>query len=115
MRHDVAPVAHGVTDAEKDGFVFGARTRQRFFSPKMPVYRVVGVLQQAGRSFMRESVGYRIDSISCRRRLRGFNLFQCRECQIYNCRPLPVFQAETAVNPVEAPDQHSFLVTGLYK
>src|SRR6266511_6095536 len=50
--HHVAPVAGGVADREQDRLVLLARLGQRLGTPREPVDRVVGVLQQvrAGRS-----------------------------------------------------------------
>src|SRR5205809_5227110 len=44
--HDVAPVAGGVANAEQNWFVFLLGFLQGFFAPWVPIYGVVGVLQQ---------------------------------------------------------------------
>ena len=46
VRHDVAPVARAVADAQQDGPVLGARAARTPRPPGVPVHRVVGVLQQ---------------------------------------------------------------------
>ena len=46
--HDVAPVAGGVADAEQDRLVFRLRAPEGFLPPRMPVHRVVGVLEEVG-------------------------------------------------------------------
>ena len=48
VRHDVTPMAGGVANAQEDRFVFGLRFSQGFFTPGVPVYRVVGVLEKIG-------------------------------------------------------------------
>jgi hypothetical protein len=37
-----------VTDAEEDGFIFGAGLGKRLFAPGIPVHGVIGVLEQVG-------------------------------------------------------------------
>src|SRR5215469_12169725 len=54
--HDVAPVTGGVADAEQDGFVFVLRLFQRLLAPRVPVYRVMRVLQQVGARLVDEPV-----------------------------------------------------------
>ncbi len=46
MRHDVAPMAGGVTDREQDRFAAGLGLRQRLRPPGSPMHRVVLVLEQ---------------------------------------------------------------------
>ena len=48
VRHHVAPVAGGVADREQDRPVLPPRPLQRLLAPRVPVHRVVGVLQQVG-------------------------------------------------------------------
>ena len=43
--HDVAPVAGGVPDGEEDRLVLVPRLGERLLAPRVPVHRVVGVLQ----------------------------------------------------------------------
>jgi hypothetical protein len=45
MLHDVAPMASGVTDGEKNGLIFGARFAERLLTPRKPVDWIVGVLE----------------------------------------------------------------------
>ena len=59
----MAPVAGGVTDAEKDRFVFGARFLERLGAPGKPVHGIVGVLKQVGRFFPDKTVGVRVNSL----------------------------------------------------
>ena len=54
--HDMAPVAGGITDRQQDRLVFAARFFQRFRAPRVPVDRVVGVLQQVGTGLAGEVV-----------------------------------------------------------
>jgi len=46
--HHVAPVAGGVAYADDEQLVFVRRFGQRLVSPRVPVYRVAGVLKQVG-------------------------------------------------------------------
>src|SRR6185437_6498999 len=41
MRHDVTPMAGGVTDREQDWLILGARPRKRLVAPGIPIYRIV--------------------------------------------------------------------------
>jgi uncharacterized membrane protein YbaN (DUF454 family) len=54
--HDVAPVAGGVADRQEDRFVFSAGAGESLVSPRVPVDRVVLVLQQVRAGLARESV-----------------------------------------------------------
>ena len=54
--HDVAPVARRVADRQEDRLVLGARPRQRLFAPRVPIDRVVGVLEQVRAGLAGESV-----------------------------------------------------------
>ena len=54
--HDVAPVAGRVADREQDRLVLGAGARERLLAPRVPVHRVVGVLEEVGAGFLREAV-----------------------------------------------------------
>ena len=51
VRHDMAPVACGIANAEEDGFVLLFRPVQSLCTPGIPVYRVVLMLKQIGRFF----------------------------------------------------------------
>src|SRR5258708_39595098 len=55
--HDMAPVAGGVADAEEDRFVLHFCLVQGFLAPRVPVYRVVCVLQQIWTRLVDEPVG----------------------------------------------------------
>ena len=57
VRHDVAPVAGGVADAQQDGLAFRARALERLGSPRIPVDGVVRVLAQVRARFVRQAVG----------------------------------------------------------
>ena len=46
VRHHVAPVARGVADGEEDRAVLVAGARERLLPPRVPVDRVVGVLEE---------------------------------------------------------------------
>ena len=54
--HDVAPMAGRVADAQEDGPVLLARPGEGFLAPRIPVHRVVLVLEQVGRFLAREPV-----------------------------------------------------------
>ena len=58
VRHHVAPVARRVADAQQDRLVFGLRALERLGRPRIPVDRIVGVLQQVGTCFRRQTVGH---------------------------------------------------------
>ncbi len=55
--HDVAPVTGRVPDAEQDQLVLLARPLQRLLAPRIPVHRVVRVLQQIGAGLVDQPVG----------------------------------------------------------
>ena len=57
--HDVAPVAGGVADGEEDRPVLRSRPLERFRSPRMPVHRIVGVLQEIGAGLGGETIAAR--------------------------------------------------------
>ena len=56
--HDMTPVAGGITDAEKDGLIFTPGFFKRFVSPRIPVNRVGGMLEQIRRSGCGKMVGH---------------------------------------------------------
>jgi len=56
VRHDMAPVAGGITDRQQDGLVFTARLVQCLCTPGIPVNRVGGVLQQVGAGFLAKMI-----------------------------------------------------------
>jgi hypothetical protein len=53
----VTPVAGGVADAEQDGLVLAARLFDGLVAPRIPVHRVVRVLQQVRTRLVGEPVG----------------------------------------------------------
>ncbi len=57
--HDMAPVTRRVADREKNGSVLGTRTRECLVAPRIPIHRVVGVLQQIRAALMRQAIGGR--------------------------------------------------------
>ena len=71
MRHDVAPVAGGVTDGEEDGFRLPAGTLQRLRAPLVPVHRVVGVLQEVRAGGVDQAIWRPFHSCSLRFALQG--------------------------------------------
>ena len=56
VRHHVAPVTGRVADREQNRPVLGAGARQRLLAPRVPVDRVVGVLEQVRARLAREPV-----------------------------------------------------------
>ena len=46
VRHDVAPVARAVADRDEERLVLGPRALERLVAPRVPVHRVVGVLEE---------------------------------------------------------------------
>ena len=52
----MAPVTGGITDREKDRFVFPARLRERFLAPRIPIDRIMRVLKKIWRLLVREPV-----------------------------------------------------------
>ena len=46
--HDVAPVAGRIAHAQQNRFVFSPGLGKRLFTPRIPVHRVVGMLEQIG-------------------------------------------------------------------
>src|SRR5947209_6012788 len=57
--HDVAPVAGGITDREKDWLLLAARFFKRLGTPWKPIHGIVLVLQEVRRFLAREAVGVR--------------------------------------------------------
>ncbi len=55
--HDVAPVAGGVSDGKKDGFVFARRFGEGLVAPRVPIHGIVRVLQKIGALFLSETIG----------------------------------------------------------
>ncbi len=56
VRHDVAPVARAVADAEQDRLVLGLCALDRLLAPRVPVDRVVLVLKEVRARLVGESV-----------------------------------------------------------
>ena len=56
--HDVAPVARRVADAQQDRLVFALRLLERLGTPRIPVDRIVGVLEEVRAGFVGEAVGH---------------------------------------------------------
>src|SRR5207245_11073794 len=54
--HDVAPVARGIPDRQKDRLVFGARFRERLVAPRKPIDWIARVLQEVGAALVREAI-----------------------------------------------------------
>jgi len=56
VRHHMTPVTGSIADAQEDGFIFIAGFTQRCLTPRIPVDRVVSVLQQIGGIFVAQVV-----------------------------------------------------------
>ena len=56
--HHVAPVAGRVADREQDRAVLLASPGQRLGAPRVPVHRVLPVLEQVGTDLLRQAVGH---------------------------------------------------------
>jgi hypothetical protein len=56
MGHDMAPVACRVAYRQENGLVLAACPRQCFRTPRVPVHRVVGVLQKVGTGGVAQAV-----------------------------------------------------------
>ena len=66
--HDMAPVAGGVPYGEQDRFIFSTCPGERLIAPRIPVDRVVGMLQQVRTGLGRKAVWrHRTASSSTRR------------------------------------------------
>ena len=50
--HDVAPMAGGITDGEKDWLVGLLGGLEGFLAPRVPVHRVMRVLKEVGGFFL---------------------------------------------------------------
>src|SRR5260221_13946925 len=55
--HDMAPVASRVSNTEQDRFILLLRFLQSFFTPRIPVYRIMRVLKQIWTRLINEPVG----------------------------------------------------------
>jgi len=62
--HHMAPMAGGVADAEEDQLVLAPCLLKRLFSPRIPIDRIAGVLQQVRASLAGKSVGHRLPSVT---------------------------------------------------
>ena len=60
VRHHEAPVTRGVADREQDRLVLLTCTRERLFSPRVPVDGVVGVLQEIRARLVRQAIHARL-------------------------------------------------------
>ena len=58
MGHHVAPMARCITHAQKDGLVLAPRRLERRCPPRLPVHRIVLVLQQVGAGLLSEGVAH---------------------------------------------------------
>ena len=56
MRHDVAPVAGGISDGQQNGFVLVAGFGQGLRSPGLPMDRVISVLQKIRAGFFGKTI-----------------------------------------------------------
>src|SRR6267143_1014002 len=54
----MTPMTSGVPNAQKDGPILTFCLRERFFSPRIPLHRVPGVLQEVRTLFVDEAVGF---------------------------------------------------------
>ena len=54
--HDMAPMAGGVAHREQDGLVLGARQREGHFTPRMPIHRILRMLQEIGARLAGKSI-----------------------------------------------------------
>jgi hypothetical protein len=69
--HHVAPVAGGVADRDQQRLLLLARAGQRLLAPWVPVDRVVLVLEEVGRSLVREPVHIRVRLTRSRKLVRA--------------------------------------------
>ena len=54
--HDVTPVAGRIPNGDKDWFVLPSRPVERLFSPRIPIHRIVPMLQKIGRLLFSEPI-----------------------------------------------------------
>src|SRR5262249_34949745 len=59
MLHNMAPMAGGIADAEKNRPVELARSRQRVGTPRVPIHRIMGMLAEIGTCLINEAIGLR--------------------------------------------------------
>jgi hypothetical protein len=62
MRHHMAPMTRGITNREKDRFVFSTRLGKGFLPPPIPINRIVSVLEKIRRFFLRQAI--RVSNLS---------------------------------------------------
>ena len=56
--HDVAPMAGGIADGQKNRLILATRFVESRISPRIPVHRVVGMLQKIGALFLSKAIGH---------------------------------------------------------
>ncbi len=56
MRHDMAPVAGGITDGKQNGPVELFRSIECIFAPRLPMHGILGMLAQIGARLFGEAV-----------------------------------------------------------
>ena len=56
VRHNVAPVARRIANAQQNRFVFSLGFGKSLCAPRVPVHRVVGMLEQVGARLRRQTV-----------------------------------------------------------
>ena len=61
--HHMTPVASGVADGEENRFVHRSGAVEGFLPPRIPVYRVVGMLEEVGTCLMNETVGWTVPGL----------------------------------------------------
>ena len=54
--HHMTPITRGVADADEDRLVLASRGFKRLRSPRIPVHRVMGMLQQVGAGFVDQAI-----------------------------------------------------------
>ena len=56
VRHDMAPMAGGIADRQQYGFAGLAGEFKRLLAPRVPVDRIIGMLQEVGAGFLGEAI-----------------------------------------------------------
>jgi hypothetical protein len=59
MSHDVTPMTGGVPYTQKNGLIFISSFLKRFFSPGVPIHRMMLVLKEIGTGFMGKAISHR--------------------------------------------------------
>ena len=54
----MAPMTGGIADAKEDWFVFGIGFIKGFLSPRVPIYGVMGMLQEIRTFLVYKSIGF---------------------------------------------------------